>query len=966
MTHQQVLNRTLRALLVEFGEGDPILAAFMEHLRERTLDAGEELCVEGDPADRFWVVASGQLSVCLTDDEGEVIEVAQVTADELVGESALLQAGARRNATLRASEETLVAEIRVADLDLDPSTLRRLRDSVRAVDHDRARARIEALVGRACARLIETLGDGDVRELCRGEVVYHAGEPATEVFIVRAGGVWLHSGASESPYATLETGDCFGLESLFDSSTRPDTARVNVDSQLVAYEASGFMDVARESAELGPHLRAFDLGQRVLDPQNWRAVLFLPQFAFERSYRIAADAFVVDLQDAVPLSAKKAARTGLKRALENGDLSSKPVVVRINEATLATEHRADLDALVGHRGVFAIMPTMMEHPSELDALHEELSRRERAASLPVGYYRLLPLIETPGALNHAGEFARAGGGRNIGLLLGHGDLFRLTGALPHSETTLDYPRNAVVFAARAAGIAAFDTPYTKIRDPVGLERHAMQAKTHGFDGKCCVHPDQLEVVQRCLRPSAEEISWARRVEDARRLGGLRTLARRLASGVASEVSDRATDGMAVVDGQLVGPPHIKAAQRVLQSCARPRISAGSAEVVGRVVEHVLQGATQVGDELDNPYELTITAGMRDLWLQSFYTHDPAVSSVPFAETLGLTEQGRLPCPFMLGLYLCVTMSSTHGAIYHLGFRDAQQLAPIMVGDTIRQRIRLKRVRNTSDSRRAVVTTSRELISMAESKVLFRVDKLELYASQPQDLGVVPPTLDVSATPPTSSPGWSTLVSGTERALQERADISGLGRPSHSFSAGDLLLHSFARPIGISTNLALSTRFLVTHPIHLNHHAHDLGDGQGVVVSGGLVVSQVLGAVSRDVSHVVWQSVIAANNVRPVAPTDTVGALTYVAAVEAVPGCADLEVLVMKSLGVKNLTPSGELNGLRLPVELFELKTVSVSAYDDVCRRWGLEILDGRVVCDVVRRLVRVKPLVGGLGVPAQV
>ncbi len=950
-----MLNTALLSRPFELSADDPILAVFEENARSRALEPGEVLCTEGDPADRFWLVVSGQLSVCVEDDVGQTVNVAEVASDELVGESALLRTGARRNATLQASMETCVAEIRVQDLGFDSNTFRRLREAVRAVDRTRGRERFEALVGSAGAGLAKALGEGAVRRLGAGEVIYRCGTPATEVFVVRAGCVVLHTGEAETPDAVLQEGDFFGHKGCFDSSDRPDTARVSGDAELVVYKAPNFVDAVGKCGELGPHLRAFDRGQSVISAQNWRTLLFLPQFAFERSYRVPADAFIVDLQDAVPLSAKKAARVGMSRALTNGDLSSKPVVVRINETALGAEHCADLDAVVGHRGVFAIMPTMMEHPSELDALDADLSRREQEANLPSGYYRLLPLIETPGALNRAPEFALAGGGRTIGLVLGHGDLFRLTGARPQSETTLDYPRNAVVYAARAAGIAAFDTPYTKIRDRVDLERESTLAKVHGFDGKCCVHPDQLEVVERCLRPAPDELAWARRVEEARRLGELRTLARRLASDGHGDASDRATDGMALVDGQLVGPPHIKAAQKILQNCPRPPAKDDAQQIVGRVVDHSLKGATRVGDELENPYEQTITAGMRNLWLQSFYTHDPAVSSVPFAETLGLTETGRLPCPFMLGLYLCVTMSSTHGALYHLGFRDAQQLAPIMVGDTVYQRIRLKRVRNTSDGRRAVVTTTRELVSLTTSQTLFRVDKLELYASQPHDLGVAPTTLDLSAAPPTTAPGWSTLVSGLDQALEVRADLPGLGRPTHSFAAGDLLLHSFARPMGISTNLALSTRFLVTHPIHLDHHAHDLGDGQGIVVSGGLVISQVLGAVSRDVSHVVWQSVISANNVRPVAPTDTVGALTHVTAVEPVPGCENLEVLVMKSIGVKNLTPSKELKELALPAEFFGLSSGGGGAYDAMCRKWGLEILEGRVVCDIVRRVVRVKP-----------
>jgi len=687
------------------------------------------------------------------------------------------------------------------------------------------------------------------------------------------------------------------------------------------------------------------------DARRWR-MLFVPQFAFDDVAKLDADAIIVDFQDAVPLSAKAAARKGLRDALEAGYLRSCPVIVRINERALVLEQHRDLDALVGCPHVSVLMPTMVERPSDLDQLHESLLFHEQRVGIALGSYRFIVLIETPAAFARIHAIAASGGGRIIGLLLGGGDFFRLTGAVIDSDTTIDYPRNKLIMAARANGLAAYDTPYTSLRDPIGLEQDALQAKRHGFDGKACLHPNQLAIVDRCLRPTLTELTWARRIEHVRKHGDLRTMSRRVLGSKANPEADRNTDGMAIVDGQLVGPPHIKAAQRLL---AREPVSPPHTDtecVRGRVVSHQLQRAYGVGAELENPYELTITSGMRDAWVQAFYTHDPAATSVPYATQLGLSDGVRMPCPFQMALYLAVSMSATHGAIYHLGFRQGRQHAPVLVGDTIRQRIRMRSIRNTRCGKRAVVTTSRELVRLSDDAVLFSVDKLELYRVQPADLGSPSPFVQDAADPEADA-RWSTLAKGSQEATAERSHIPGLGRSHERFSAGELLLHTLARPMGISTNLALSTLFLVTHPIHLDHHAHDLGTGHGIVVSGGLVISQMLGAVRRDLTHIIWEQLVSANNIRPLAPTDTLGAVSYIIASRSIAGRPDLEVLTVKSLGIKNISPSRELLGRGLPLSLFGRKRLGAAGYDALCRQHEAMHLEGLIVCDAVRHIVRV-------------
>jgi citrate lyase subunit beta/citryl-CoA lyase len=347
--------------------------------------------------------------------------------------------------------------------------------------------------------------------------------------------------------------------------------------------------------------------------------------------------------------------------------------------------------------------------------------------------------------------------------------------------------------------------------------------------------------------------------------------------------------------------------------------------------------------------------MLDLWLQSFYTHNPAHTSSVFSKEMNGKSGGVMPVPFMMALYLCVSMSDTHGAIYHLGFRKAHMINPIHTGDTVRQKITILSVRNTADGKRSVVTTLRELVNVESDEVVFRTEKMELYAAQRANFGSSASVPDYTASLKDENCFRDAAVSGWLKARSLRLSWSGFTGSRLRVNREEVLLHSFARPLGVSANLALSTRFLVTHPIHLDHRVYDQGEGLGVVVSGGLVISLILGAASRDFSHVVWEELIAANNVRTVSPNETVGAFSVIIDQQPYPGNESLEVLVVKTIGVKNISPTMDMSELIIPDALLKPMVGGGSKYDDLCKAFHIPALEGKVVGEVLRRIVREIP-----------
>ena len=120
-----------------------------------------------------------------------------------------------------------------------------------------------------------------------------------------------------------------------------------------------------------------------------------------------------------------------------------------------------------------------------------------------------------------------------------------TNPLTAAEPGLAYPRSAVAIAARAAGVHALDTPFTKFRDPEGLKNDALLAKSIGYKGKLAIHPSQVEVIESVFMPTQSEIERAKRVIE-----------------VASDAEEQGR-GSISLDGEMIDMPVILRAQNVL-------------------------------------------------------------------------------------------------------------------------------------------------------------------------------------------------------------------------------------------------------------------------------------------------------------------------------------------------------------------------------------------------------------------
>lgn len=146
---------------------------------------------------------------------------------------------------------------------------------------------------------------------------------------------------------------------------------------------------------------------------------------------------------------------------------------------------------------------------------QEPSSLTNASPAPI---KLLALIESAKSLCDLSSICKASPYLS-GLIFGAED-FALDLSLTRtpSLTEFIYARSAIVTACRAHDLpSAIDLVCTSYKGEAGqktLEQECFGGKSMGFNGKQCIHPNQIEATQRSFAPSGKELIWAVRITTA--------------------------------------------------------------------------------------------------------------------------------------------------------------------------------------------------------------------------------------------------------------------------------------------------------------------------------------------------------------------------------------------------------------------------------------------------------------------
>lgn len=257
------------------------------------------------------------------------------------------------------------------------------------------------------------------------------------------------------------------------------------------------------------------------------------------------DAVQIDLEDAVPLAEKDAARILVRRFLDTYKVRNKEVLVRIN----------GLDTKWALDDLKAVLPGLpdgirlpkADSPDVVERLDTLLTEYEEELGLEVGFFKILPSIETAMGVINAVYTARAST-RLIGLAFGAED-YTATMEINRTKTgeELFNARMNVLWAAKAAGIQALDSIFADVNDMDALRAETELIKKLGFTGKSLVNPRQIDVVHEVFAPKQAEVDYALQVMDAIKR------AREMGTGVIS------------LKGKMIDRPVVVRAARVLST-----------------------------------------------------------------------------------------------------------------------------------------------------------------------------------------------------------------------------------------------------------------------------------------------------------------------------------------------------------------------------------------------------------------
>ena len=242
----------------------------------------------------------------------------------------------------------------------------------------------------------------------------------------------------------------------------------------------------------------------------FRSLLFAPgnhARRVEKSLTLDADVVILDLEDAVVVAEKEATRAKVVAAFQTPRRALGYVRINAFDTPFCFD---DLQAVVAP-GIDGILLPKVESPGQLVAVDWAVAALERARGLREGGIDLVPIIETGRGMAGLRDIARSGT-RVRRLSFGAGDYTLDLGMRwTFGERELDHARTAIVVESRAAGLEPpVDTVFIHLGQPDVLRRSAELARDLGFQGKLCIHPEQVGPVNETFTPTGEETAKAER------------------------------------------------------------------------------------------------------------------------------------------------------------------------------------------------------------------------------------------------------------------------------------------------------------------------------------------------------------------------------------------------------------------------------------------------------------------------
>ncbi len=279
-----------------------------------------------------------------------------------------------------------------------------------------------------------------------------------------------------------------------------------------------------------------------------RSLMFVPghnEKLLSSASRSAADVLLLDLEDSVqPESNKAIARQKIAEWVLSGKLNNYYIFPRVNDRE-SGHLLKDVHALT-IPGVTGFMYPKAKKGEDIYFFDKLLETIEYEKKIPIGTYKIIPLIEMSAAVLNAQEICQASK-RVVAIAFGCEDFVSdLEGVHDHEGQSIFVPRVMIALAARANGVIPIDTVHINVHDLEDLEKNLVLAKNLGFEGMLVLHPKELELVHKYFSPAEQEYADAKEMLEL------------------YKESQGENKGVAVKNGKFIGPPMVIAANKTIK------------------------------------------------------------------------------------------------------------------------------------------------------------------------------------------------------------------------------------------------------------------------------------------------------------------------------------------------------------------------------------------------------------------
>lgn len=260
----------------------------------------------------------------------------------------------------------------------------------------------------------------------------------------------------------------------------------------------------------------------------------------------AADILLLDIEDSVqPIVNKQVARDNIKKYISEGKFKNYKVFPRVNDRE-SGELLKDVYQLT-ITGIEGFMYPKSTKGDDVYFFGKLLETIEFEKGIPIGTFKIIPLIEMAGAVININEICQACPERVVAIAFGCEDYISdIGGVHDHQGQSLFLARSMIAMAAKANGIVPIDTVHINVHDLEDLKNNLILAKNLGFEGMLVLHPKELPLVHQYYSPSEKEISEAQEM--------LRLY----------EKAQMDNKGVAILSGKFIGPPMVISAKNILE------------------------------------------------------------------------------------------------------------------------------------------------------------------------------------------------------------------------------------------------------------------------------------------------------------------------------------------------------------------------------------------------------------------